>query len=292
MQGFIDGAKLDVKAPADTPVIFATVTPKTAKAWLETQRLNRNIQKISMLSYRADMIAGRWVFTADPIRFDWDGHLIDGQNRLLALSEVTGRNFSLPFAVARGLDPESQMYMDNGARRTAGQQLGLKGIASGSTIAAGIKMALVWERGLLLSADRWREANPVTHTEVIEWAQANPEAVTLAQSFLYRIRTIGLRPSSGIAFVIRVGSALREEVELFFNEMYTLENLSPGSPTLAFAKRIARTRADANLHLSDVDQLGFLIRTWNSWVNGSTRLRLQLPSGGWTVENFPRVEGL
>jgi hypothetical protein len=291
MQGFIDGATLELKAPADTPIIKAIVSPQTAERWLATQVINRNIQRVSMLTYRADMVAGRWVYTADPIRFDADGHLIDGQNRLEALRGITTRNFMIPFAVARGLDPESQMFMDQGARRTAGQQLGLKGIASGSAIAAGIKLAMVWERGQLFS-DRWGAANPVTHSEVIEWAQANPEIVTACQRLLTRLRQIGLRPSSGLAFVVRLAPTLAEELELFINEMHTLANLPAGSPTLAFAKRLARTRAEANLHLSDVDQLGFLIRTWNAWVNGSTRLKLQLPSGGWNPENFPTVEGL
>lgn len=291
MQGFIDGDTLDVKAAADTPTVKAIVTPQTAKKWLGTQVINRNIQRVSMLAYRADMVAGRWAYTADPIRFDWDGHLIDGQNRLAALSEIPTRNFMIPFAVARGLDPESQMFMDQGARRTAGQQLGLKGIASGSAIAAGIKLAMVWEREQLFS-DRWGMTNPVTHTEVIEWAQAHPEVVKACQQFLTRLRQIGLRPSSGLAFVVRVAPTLPEELELFVNEMHTLENLSAGSPTLAFAKRLARTRSDSNLVLSDIDQLGFLIRTWNAWVGGTTRLKLQLPSGGWDLSNFPSVDGI
>ncbi len=291
MQGFINGDELELKAPEGTPTVNAIVSPKLAARWLATQVTNRNIQRVSMLSYRADMVAGRWTFTADPIRFDWDGRLIDGQNRLAALADIPTKNFMIPFAVARGLDPQSQMYMDNGARRTAGQQLGLKGIASGTALAGGIKLALVWERKQMFS-DRWGQTNPVTHTEVIEFAQNNPAVVALCQQFLTRVRQIGLRPSSGLAFVIRVGSALPEELELFITEMHTMANLPANSPTLVFAKRLARTRQDANLHLDDIDQLGFLIRTWNSFVNNSTRLRLQLPAGGWNLENFPDVDGL
>lgn len=291
MQGFINGSDLVLKAPEGTETIKVIVTPQTAQLWLDTEIKNRFVQRISMLSYRADMIAGRWAYTAAPIGFDWDGHLIDGKNRLTALSEITTRDFMIMFAVARGLDPESQMFMDQGARRTAGQQLGLKGITSGTAIAAGVKLAMVWERGLMF-ADRWSTANPVTHTEVIEWAQTHPSAVLACQQFLHRIRQIGLRPSAGLAFVLRVAPALPEELELFIDEMYHLENLKPGSPTLAFAKRLARVRNDANMILSDTDQLGFLIRTWNAWVNGSTRLRLQLPSGGFELANFPKVEGI
>lgn len=291
MQGFVDGDALVLKAPADTPTVKAIVTPATAGRWLESEVKNRALQRISMFTYRADMVAGRWAYTADPIRFDWDGHLIDGKNRLKALSEIGTRNFMIPFAVARGLDPDSQMFMDQGARRTAGQQLGLKGIASGSAIAAGAKLALIWERGQMFS-DRWGMTNPVTHTEVIEWAQANPEVVTACQKFLTRLRQIGLRPSSGLAFVVRVVPTMPEELELFINEMHSLENLKPGSPTLAFAKRLARVRADANIIMSDTDQLAFLIRTWNAWINGNSRTNFALPSSGFGLDNFPRVEGL
>lgn len=291
MQGFIDGDTLVLKAPADTPTVKAIVTPQTATRWLETERINRPLQRVSMLTYRTDMKAGRWAYTADPIRFDWDGHLIDGKNRLFALSEITTRNFMIPFAVARGLDPESQMFMDQGARRTAGQQLGLKGIASGTAIAAGIKLAMVWERGQMFS-DRWGMANPVTHTEVIEWAQTHPEVVAACQRFLNRMRQIGLRPSSGLAFVVRVAPALPEELELFVSEMHTLENLKPGSPTLAFAKRLSRVRNDSNMIMSDTDQLAFLIRTWNAWVNGTSRTNFATPTGGFNINNFPKVDGI
>lgn len=291
MQDYIHGSHLTLKAPEGEDIVKALVTPAVAQAWLDTQVKNRPVQRASMLSYRADMIAGRWTYTANPICFDWDGHLIDGQNRLEALAGVEMRNMALIFAVARGLDPDAQMFMDQGARRTAGQQLGLKGITSGTAIAAGVRMAMVWERGHLFT-DRWSGSAPVTPTEVIEWTSSHPEAVELCQRFLARVRQIGLRPSTGLAFVVRVGAVMPEELDLFFNEMHSLENLQPGSPTLAFAKRISRTRQDANLVMSDVAQLGFLIRTWNAWVNGTTRLRLQTPTGGFDADNFPRVDGL
>lgn len=291
MQGFINGDDLVLKAPEGTETVNAIVSPKLADKWLETQIKNRPVQRVSMLAYRTDMIAGRWSFTATPLCFDWDGHLIDGQNRLEALKEITIRNFMVPFAVARGLDPESQMFMDQGARRTAGQQLGLKGIASGTAIAAGVKLALVWERGQMLT-DRWGMSNPVTHTEVIEWAQEHPEVVRACQHFLNRLRQIGLRPSSGLAFVVRVAPVLPEELELFITEMHTMANLRPGSPTLAFAKRLMRIRENSSMALSDTAQLAFLIRTWNAWVNGRSQTNFAQPPGGFNADNFPTVDGL
>lgn len=285
-----DGASLRLKSKT-TEYDMVAVTPAIAEKWLGTQVRNRNVQEHSMMTYRSDMIAGRWEFAGDPIRFDREGHLIDGQNRLTALAGIDNDALALTFLVIRGLDPESQMVMDQGARRTAGQQLGLKGIASGSAVAAGARLALSWERGLLF-VNRWDGPNLVTNTEITAWVDDNPETVRIATDRLTAVRQIGLRPSAGLGFVIRLGLDLQEETKEFVTEMHELSNLPAGSPTLALAKRLARVRQDNDLRLSEIDQLGFLVYTWNNWVRGRSAQRLQRPKGGWTAENFPTPDGV
>lgn len=287
MPKLIHGEDLVLKVPEGTPTIAVLVSPETANVWLNTEVRNRPLQRASMLTYRTDMLAGRWAYTATPICFDWDGHLIDGKNRLTALASTNNPNLRLPFAVARGLDPDIQMFMDQGARRSTGQQLGLKGIKSGTAVGAGVKLVLLWEREQLFS-DRWG----VTQTEVIGWIEDHPEAVELCHAFIQRIRRIGLRPSSGLAFVIRVGQQLPDELDVFINELYSLENLQPGSPTLAFARRLMRVKDSTNVIMTDTDQLGFMIRTWNAWVRGKSQTNFAAPSGGFNMDNFPKVMGI
>jgi len=290
MSAIINGVDFDPKS-ATIDAHRVLVTPPIAAKWLGTQVRNRPIQQRSMLGYRADMIAGRWTYAGDPLRFDTDGHLIDGQNRLAALAGILDQAFALEFLVIRGLDTETQMVMDQGARRTAGQQLGLRGLPSGSNLAAGIRMLLVWERGLLFTTGGEGRAS-ITNTEVADWAQAHPAEVDIALERLNALRTIGFRPSSGLAFVLRLGQPLEEEGREFVKEMHDLANLPAGSPTLALAKRLARVKADPDTQLSDIDQLGFVIQTWNNWVRGRSATRLQRPKGGWTAENFPNPEGV
>lgn len=286
-----DGATLRLKS-GTKQYDMVSVTPTVAEKWLGTQVRNRNVQEASMRSYRSDMVAGRWEFAGDPIRFDLNGHLIDGQNRLTALAGIEETiDLTITFLVIRGLDTDAQMVMDQGARRTAGQQLGLKGIASGSVVAAGARTALNWERGLLF-AHRFDGAALVTNTEVIAWSEQHPELVRLALDRLGVIRHIGLRPRSGLGFVIRLGVDLEDETREFLNEMYELSNLPAGSPTLALAKRLTRVRQDTDLVLSDIDQLGFLTYTWNNWVRGRSASRLQRPKGGWNADNFPTPDGV
>jgi len=288
MQGFNDGTKVPIKSKtfAQHQVI---VTPELASKWLGTQVLNRNVQKVAMLGYRADMIRGLWHFAGDPIRFDVEGHLIDGQNRLEALAGIDIPNFAIPFVVQTGLPAEAQMVMDQGARRTAGQQLYLKGIPSGSSLAAGVRLMWRWEDGKLFDRSI-TEGTATTNAQVVEWIDTHRDAALKAVDNLWMIRSIGLRPSPGITLALRLGPEMANLVQDFYREMHTLENLPKGSPTLTLAQRLRRVRQVDDLVLTEVDHLGFLVQTWNSWVNGKTRTKLQRPKGGWSVNNFPNLE--
>lgn len=266
------------------------VTPTVAAKWLQTQTRNRTPQIRAIAAYRSDMVAGRWKFSADPIRFDADGHLIDGQNRLTALSTVPDPDISLEFLVVRGLEPDAQLVMDQGARRTAAQQLGLQGVVNGAAMAAGARLALMWERDQLF---RWQRGatDVVTNNTVIDWVHANPEIIAVASARLSRVKAIGLRASVGTAFTLRMGMVNADDTGRMFEEMYSLTNLPPGSPTLTMVKRIQRVQNDPDLKMSEIDQLGFLIYTWNHWVAGRTAERLQRPKNGW-ASSFPKVDRL
>lgn len=272
----------------------AIVTPELARKWLDTQINNRNIQRHAMLGYRTDMKNGLWSFTGDPVRFDTFGHLIDGQNRLEAMAGITVPNFALPFVVQTGLPPEAQERMDQGARRTAGQQLQLKGIPSGASLAAAVRFGWRWERNELFGGVRSQEqGTAVTNSQVASWIDEHRPRALRSLDDLHYIRQVGLRTSVGLAFSLRMATAdLAPEVSEMFREMYELTNLPAGSPTLAFSKRLARVRASQDLSLSDVDHLGFLIYTWNAWCNSGRRTKLQRPKGGWSADNFPTPEGL
>lgn len=266
-----------------------SVTPAVATKWLDSQVRNRNVQFRAMLAYHADMVHGRWHFAGDPIRFDYNGHLIDGQNRLTALAMIEDQDFTIEFLVVRGLEPESQMVMDQGAKRTAGQQLALQGHSAGASIAAAIRLFIAWQRGTLTTAQR-SKTSVITATQVTEWAEQHPELIEIASDVLYRVKKIGIRPNAGLAMAMRIGPKLRAEIDDFYGEMFELTNLPDGSPTLTLAKRVQRVHDMSDQRLSELDHLGFLIMTWNKWVAGEKSTRLMRPRGGWSTENFPQMD--
>lgn len=273
--------------------IGVLLDPATATEWLETQVRNRDPLRRAVVSYRADMANGRWGFDAAPLRFDREGHLIDGQNRLTALAGIPDPDLRIKFLVVRGLEPETQLIMDLGARRSAAQQLGLHDIPHASAMAAGARLCLNWQRDLLFAREGGGLTNVVTPNTVLDWV-LDPENEVLIRAVATRLsmmRAIGLRLSVGVGFSFYLGKRNLEDTGALIEEMYNLANLAPTSPTLVYAKRLARVRNDPDLRLSEHDQLGFLVQTWNAWKTGAASNKLQRPTNGW-AKSFPKVVGL
>lgn len=79
------------------------ITPRIAKTMLSHNTGNRPLRKAVVQRYATDMENGDWQDNGDPIRFDTNGRLIDGQHRLEA---VILSDTPIDAWVLRGLKPE------------------------------------------------------------------------------------------------------------------------------------------------------------------------------------------
>lgn len=98
------------------------ITPEIAKNYLAFNSKNRNMRKSVVTQYAKDMAAGKWELTHQGIAFNCDGTLLDGQHRLAAVVES---NCPVQMMVTRGVDSKTQIVMDDHAKRTAGDAIGL-----------------------------------------------------------------------------------------------------------------------------------------------------------------------
>ena len=60
------------------------ITPELAKKYLANNKINRGLNKNSVAKYATSMQEGRWKLNGEPIQFNCDGTLINGQHRLQA----------------------------------------------------------------------------------------------------------------------------------------------------------------------------------------------------------------
>lgn len=261
------------------------VSPEIAKRWLERNKKNRPISPTIVAKYRNDMMSGLWTFAADPIRFDMDGNLIDGQHRLTALSESDA---TIPMLVIRGLHPDAQLVMDQGRKRTPGQQLGLHGIKNSKHVAASVKFLLMWELGYLFRDAK--VAQSITTPVIIEYVENHPTDIEFLQKNLQRIIQVDVPPSISGAFFIAANRANDAATLEFVTQAYSMVGLSEGHPILTLDRRLRRIRREG-IKTPQRDYLAFLILAWNAWRDNRRITKFQRPEGGsWSADNFPVVK--
>jgi hypothetical protein len=116
--------------PADHPEAirfhYVEVTPDLAAQWLERNVLNRNVRKAEVSQLAKTMELGAWRLTAETLKFDGQGALLDGQHRLLAVVES---GITVPFHVCEGLASDVKRHLDTGAKRSFGDVLKMDGEA-------------------------------------------------------------------------------------------------------------------------------------------------------------------
>lgn len=260
-----------LKLPAlhEVRVEIVDVTPAQAEEWLGRNDRNRNKKEFKVEQFARDMRAGNWQMTAEPVKFAWDGKLLDGQNRLTALVRA-GRTVRM--MVVFGLTHESQDVMDTGAARTPGDSLQIHGFANAQALAAMAKLMVLWktDRFYVDTAEQ-----RVTHSEVQDFVRGN-ELAAFATAHCAGMRLTVLAPPSALAAAFYITAMVdHEAAQEFFARLSDGVGLPSGSPILAARQRMQKIRNDK----TKVTAIGFvslLIRTWNAWRAGRSMVTIPI----------------
>ena len=269
----------------DFSVSVMEITAKQAADLLTRNKRNRTISDKAVNAYRNDMLSGRWTMTGEPIQFDSEGHLANGQHRLTAHATIDDPDFTLSYVVVTGLDPETQMDMDQGRRRTAGAQLAMLGHKNANFLAAAVKMIIAEEQGIFV-----KDFTKFTcsNSEVVDWVENNQDLVNeTAPYFSMVVKTGGA--SAALAFFLKVWQVDPVGAKEFFHLLTSLEGLPKESPILALEFRLRRIREIRERALSR-NTLGYFIIAWNAWKKGQPMKKMLTPKGGWTAANWPEIQ--
>lgn len=268
-------------------VRIVTVTPAMARAWLAANTNNRTLSEATVRAYRRDMLEGRWLFAADPIRFSDAGTLLDGQHRLEALAGCPD-DTEVTFLVATKLPRETQMVMDQGRRRRPGDQLTLLGAKDANIVAAGIRLHLTHDRDLLFRDTR-EQRFAISAPEIQSWFLENRELVEQASSL--PVRCSDAPPSvaycAALMFLNVHGADITQE---FFRLLGA--GAGEGHPINALDKRLQRIRR-SKVKASSREFLALFIQAMNAWREGRTITKFQMPRGAkWTADTYPRLRAV
>lgn len=250
------------------------LTPNMAREMLAGQAPNRAKRWAKIDQFARDMSDGNWIMTGEPIKFDLDGCMIDGQNRCEA---VIRSGATIRVLIIRGLARESQSVMDSGTTRTAQDALKFAGYTETKDLQAIISAHRAWKEGAFLHCmANLPSSFRTTNSEAINYAAANPWIVPTAVS----ARTMyshGLRlPVGSIATAIAETTAISPaESADFFDRIVNLRTAGVGDPVHTLLKRIDSIRSTGN-RVTPSMGLYLLFRSWNAFRTGESLTKFQV----------------
>jgi hypothetical protein len=256
------------------------VTPEDARAWLDaaeaTNRPQRHLSPHRVQRFRHDMETGRWELTHQPLAFDPDGILLDGQHRLAAL---TLAGVPVELTLAWDVDPGTFPLIDSGKGRSAADAIKILGFTDVNALASVCRQLLVYDAIKGTTAQYRTALGGITTTDVIgvlETERRNrlPAALAAARTLATSLTRYGLKTWGAVLHVLVQESALGEAGRAeFFARLTDGAMLPAGSPILNFRRWIANDTGLMMIPGRD-RQAYFVangIKTVNLWMAGETR---------------------
>ncbi len=279
-----------VLTPADDDIQFGRVvlTKTMARQWMARNiETNRNEKPAKQAAYRTDMEGRNWRLTGETIKFDVNGNMCDGQNRVQAFLDSDAD--SIVVHVAWNVPVESFVVMDTGAAKTFADHLkrrGLKGKRAGA--AAVIRRIMLWEAGNPLGVRNAHGRTYVTPTHSqLDDRYAQDEArfdAAVDRGFDMRHLNIGNSTIGGVAFFL-FHQINPERCHQFFDHLATGADISAAHPCKMLRDKLLRTSEPPNV------QLAYYIEAWNAWQEDRPLKRFQRPNEGpMAASKFPRPQ--
>lgn len=246
------------------------IDPAMALRMLEKNVHNRNENPRIVKIYSRDMSAGRWALNGDAIKFATDGSLLDGQHRLLA---IVDSGVTVPMFVVRGLPRETQVTMDRGMKRTAGQALVLAGVTSHPNILAATARIV---RAIFAGA-QYVEQFDATTSEIMQTVRELPELAEAVEFTSTLYRSIDCTHTVAAYCFFRLAAIDRAAAEKFFTSAAKGTDLSEGDPILALI-RAFRTASRERRTVTRTAAISAIFRAWNHWRAGNQLQLLRILS--------------
>jgi hypothetical protein len=261
------------------------IGPKEAKFLLKLNVRNRKMKDYHLNSLAKDMSSesnwhedkSAWIFNAQPISFDVNGHLINGQNRL---SAIIKSEKVLVIKTFFNTDSETFKVYDTGKTKNATKILDLMSISDPSKAANIVKLYKSVITGKGFSENVVKQSRRSMPNEDVYYSYLNdPKVVKSIQFVKNRCKNANkILNSTSIAGYHRIFSDKSEEdANEFIEKLCNGFGLESNSPILALRKRLLRHKNGDRYHLTSKTITKLTIYAWNKFRLGEKTMQLTLP---------------
>lgn len=253
------------------------IDPETARTWLEEHDLhmqNRRLRDEHIQTLAKAIRRGEWSpERGEPIRFDTDGVLVDGQHRLWAVIEA---NRLIWNHVLRGVDrvpfretpePKKQFSLPD--------YLYMHGVRREANAAAVLRM--IWMFKTHGTFKRLKHHGDVPWSEALAVWEANPELeemVRLTLTASYRPLVASASLLAAVYWIFREIDA--NDADDFMKRLGSGVAESDNDPIIVLRNRMIRMKDDMQGGIAQLNMVGaYIIKAWNAYRDGRTISKLQ-----------------
>lgn len=271
----VTASRLNAGSAPPSGVTFEVVTidAKMAAKMLAENIDNRPLRDGHVEELVRDARNQNFLFTGDPIQFDWNGVMINGQHRLHSIIRT---GIPQQILVIRGLDPAVKKVIDTGSRRSAGDALHWSGIPDGSRVATVARVAMHREAGRIQTAFAWKaERLPtLTNSEIVDWIESHPSIVDATKRMRAEIKAIPGMSGAAWGYILWVlGKTDEVAYEEFVDALINLRTDGPFDPRNKLMKWLDATSKARHQSVRTSEALFVVFKTWNLWRRQETAPR-------------------
>jgi hypothetical protein len=258
------------------------ITPEMASIFLQKNVGNRRVSKDRVNVLAEQIQKGNWIYDANPIRFDVNNILIDGQNRLMA---IVKSNTAVMSDIVYGLSEQSRLIEGTGRPKTTSDVISMMGYKNSHNLVAQAKNIIAYNNGL----DTWKRENSgfFSSTEIYDYIESNIQMLNDIISFSNSARKkfSGLTMLQyGTLFYITNKSKYAHKAEPFFNTLISGMAENAKDPARVLRERLIKNISSSHYKLGRYATYGFAIKAWNLYVQNKECTVLRFDES----EDFPK----
>lgn len=255
-------------------VSIEKVTSDIAAKWLETNsEYQRDVKPHGLNSLVTTMREGRYMVNGESIIFDWNGRLIDGQHRLMAIIEA---GICTEAVVVRGVNPDAYKTIDNtgAGSRSSADLFAIQKEVNACLMSAILRLIIAY-----VEYGRWPgqqipvSAGKMAPDKIVNALESYPTVREIASiATAHRTKAI---PPAYVGFLIWcVGEGYRKDVLAFLRRIMDGLGLDQTSPEYHYRKRIIDNAARTKTTPKNI-VWSLLSKCWNASARGQRMASLR-----------------